>query len=250
MTCRYFIALAVASLLAVSVAADAKIKFDKNFRFPADRPATIIVFRPDVQVGSMGVGGVEEANADWTSTARDKLLHEIEAQQRASGNTVIFLAEQEGDKAKLVADYQALFRVVAGAVAQHKMIPGANLPTKQDRFDWTLGPGAAQLGTLAGGDYALFVNTHDAYGTAGRKVMQIFAAGLLGVGMQAGIHVSYAALVDLKTGDLVWFNLDGSSGGDPRTDVGAIKRMGQLFKSFPAGKPAIDAKTGVKASAP
>lgn len=236
----------LAGLLVVSVAADAKIRVNKSFRFPADRQATIIVFRPDVQVGSIGAGGVEEANADWTMAAREKLLREIVAQQRVRGNRVLFLAEQEGDKARLVADYQALFRVVATAVADHKMNSAAKLPTKNDRFDWTLGPGAAELGTLAGGDYALFVSTHDAFGTTGRKAMQILAAGLLGVPVKAGTHRSYAALIDLKTGDLVWFNLDGASGGDPRTDVGAIKRMGQLFNGFPAAKPPIAAKVALR----
>lgn len=227
------LAFAAALLVSVAGAADAKVTQNKEFRFPADRTVKIIVFRPDVEVGSMGVGGVQEPNADWTATAREKLSAQIASWQKTNGNEALFLPEQSGDDAQLVADYQALFRAVAGAVVEHKMNGAAKLPTKKDRFDWTLGPGATRLGEIGGGDYALFVWTKDAYGSAGRKVAQVLMAGLFGAYMPAGIHTSYAALVDLKTGDLVWFNVDPGSGGDPRTDEGAVKRVGQLFTKFP-----------------
>lgn len=226
-------AAAAALLVSVAGAAGAKVKQDKEFRFPADKPARIIVFRPDVEVGSMGVGGVQEANADWTATAREKLTAQIAAWQKAQGNEALFLPEQSGENAQVVADYQSLFRAVAAAVVEHKMNPVSKLPTKKDKFDWTLGPGATRLGEIGGGEYALFVWTKDAYGSAGRKVAQVLMAGLIGAYMPAGVHQSYAALVDLKTGDLLWFNVDPGSGGDPRTDEGALKRVGQLFTKFP-----------------
>ncbi|MBN8848821.1 MAG: hypothetical protein J0I73_12100, partial [Sphingomonas sp.] len=226
------IAALAALLLVIPGAALAKIKADETFVFPAGKPVRIIFFRPDVKVGSLGVGSVEEPNADWTAAARAKLTAEVAANQKAAGNEIVFMPEQEGDNAQIVADYQALFRVVAGAIAQHKMFPGASLPTKAERFDWTLGPGAAKLGEIGGGDYALFVSTHDAYGTAGRKVAQLLFAGMFGGFIPAGIHSSYAALVDLRTGNIVWFNVDPGSGGDVRTDEGATKRIGQLLNKF------------------
>lgn len=237
---------AVVAAVMMSGVADAKIKFDKNFRFPAGQTPRIVVFRPDVQVGSLGVGGVEEANADWTAQGRVTLAHQLEAVQKATGNQVVFLPEQQGEAAQVVANYQALFRAVAGAVVEHKINPLANLPTKKDKFDWTLGPGAARLAQIGGGDYGLFLYTHDAYGTAGRKVMQLLVGGLFGAGMQAGIHVGYAALVDFKTGNLVWFNYDPASGGDPRDEQGAAKRIGELFKQFPAAEGAAPKSVATK----
>ncbi|SFP50139.1 hypothetical protein SAMN04488241_102309 [Sphingomonas rubra] len=233
-------ALLAVSGFAVSGTAEAKVEVDKAFRFPAGQPAKIVVFRPDVEVGTMGMGGVQEPNAEWTATARTKLSQTLATHQKASGNEVVFLPDELGENAQLVADYQSLFRAVASAVVEHKMNPLAKLPTKKDRFDWTLGPGATQLSRVAGGDYALFLWTKDAYGSAGRKVMQAVMAGLFGAFVPAGVHASYAALVDLKTGNLVWFNVDPGSGGDPRTDEGATKRIGQLLQSFPAkeGAPA------------
>lgn len=210
----------------------AQTKAQADFVFPKDKPVRILVFRPDVTVGSVGIGGVTQANADWTATARANLLAALKTYQTGKGNDVIFLADQEGDNARLVADYQSLFRAVAGAVVTHKFY-GAKLPTKKDKFDWTLGPGAADLSKLAGGDYALFVYSEDAYGDAGRKVAQLLMAGLFGAWVPAGIHVSYAGLVDLSNGNLVWFNVDPSAGGDPREVDGSTKRIAQVLRKWP-----------------
>jgi hypothetical protein len=210
----------------------AKTRAQVDFVFPKDKPVRILVFRPDVKVGSVGIGGVTEANADWTATARANLTAALKKNQGARGNELVFLEDQEGDNAQLVSDYQALFRAVAGAVVTHKFY-GAKLPTKKDRFDWTLGPEAAKLGQLAGGDYALFVYNEDAYGDAGRKVAQLLMAGLFGAWVPAGIHVGYAGLVDLSNGNLVWFNVDPAAGGDPREVDGADKRALQLLRNWP-----------------
>ena len=212
--------------------APAKTRVDATFAFPKDKTARIIVFRPDVSVGSVGIGGVTQANADWTATARTNLASAMRKHQGARGNELIFLPDQDGEKAQLVGDYQALFRAVAGAVITHKFY-GAKLPTKKGRFDWTLGPGAAKLGAIADGDYALFVYSEDAYGDAGRKVAQLLMAGLFGAYVPAGIHVGYAGLVDLSNGNLVWFNVDPAAGGDPREAEGADKRVGQVLRNWP-----------------
>ena len=51
--------------------------------------------------------------------------------------------------------------------------------------------------------------------------------------VKAGVHVGYAGLVNLETGNIVWFNTDLSMGGDPRELEGAEKRVRQLMEGFP-----------------
>ncbi|GAA3254168.1 hypothetical protein GCM10020258_11720 [Sphingomonas yabuuchiae] len=80
------------------------------------------------------------------------------------------------------------------------------------------------------------MTTEDHYGSTGRKLLQVFAAGVAGIGVSAGVHKGYAGLIDLKTGDLVWLNADLAMGGDVRTPEGAAKRVSQLLEGFP-GKP-------------
>lgn len=219
--------LASAQLLGGS----SRVKLDKEFAFPKDQPVRIVVFRPDVSVGALTSGGVQQPNAEWTESARNNLVEAVRSDLAADMGEAVFLAEQDGEDAAYVAQYQSLFRAVGGAIVTHKF--GAQkLPTKKGKFDWTLGPGAAHLGEIGRGNYGLFLYTKDNFGTGGRKALQIFAA-LARVSIAAGIHQSYAALIDLATGQIVWFNVDFQSGGDPRTGEGAAKRIGQLLKTLP-----------------
>lgn len=238
----WFGAVLALLILSTPAAVSAKSVAKEGFAFAKDKPLSIIVLRPDVQVGSMSTGGIDEPNAEWTGTARQLIADALQSSDQARTARFSFLAEPEGDAAAYVAEYRALFRAVSDAIMVHKLFPGNRLPTKKERFDWTLGPGAARLREIGGGDYALFFLTHDSYGTTGRKVAQVLAAGLLGVYVPAGIHVGYAGLVDLSTGEVVWFNADIAMGGDVRTTEGAAKRVGQLLAGFPTDQP--PAQTG------
>ncbi|WP_195908382.1 hypothetical protein [Novosphingobium sp. Gsoil 351] len=235
---RMFAGLAAAAL-AVAIAQPAAAQFGgpeatavkPGFLLPPGE-ARILVFRPDIAVGEQTTGGMNEPNADWTRTARANLLAALARAPVMQGNRVTLAPDLQGADSAALNDYTALFKTVAQAAFSHKMFPGNRLPTKKSDFDWTLGEGAAALKPL-GGDYGLFFLTYDSYGSAGRKVAQILGA-VMGLGlMSSGVHIGYAGLVDLKTGDLVWLNADTSMGGDPRDAVGADKRMAQLLEDFP-----------------
>ena len=205
----------------------------------------VLVFRPDVRVGEQTMGGLNEPNAEWTETAKTNLIDALSEMHGASGLELVMVPDQEGAMGDMVEEYTALFGTVAGAVLQHKMTYGNRLPTKRDRFDWTLGEDAARLKAL-GGDYGLFFYTYDSYGSTGRKIMQGLALVLGGGLVPSGVHVGYAGLVDLDTGDLVWLNIDTAMGGDPRTVEGAQKRVAQLMEEFPEKAPDVpgEAPTG------
>jgi hypothetical protein len=53
---------------------------------------------------------------------------------------------------------------------------------------------------------------------------------------QGGQQVAFASLVDLKTGQVVWFNTLASSVGDIRTQEGADKMVKTLLESMSNGK--------------
>ena len=57
-----------ALMVAGSGAAEAGSIVRTGFEMPKDRELKIVVFRPDVQVGTMRTT-VEEPNAEWTDTA-------------------------------------------------------------------------------------------------------------------------------------------------------------------------------------
>ncbi len=204
----------------------------RGFSFPAQGPVRILVFRPDVHVGEQSTGGLNQPNAEWTQQAQRLIAVALDAAQRARSNELKAMPELTGADGALLAEYRALFRVVTGAVVEHKLFAGNRLPTKKSDFNWTLGPGVARLGQVGGGDYGLFLYSYDSYGSTGRKAAQVVGL-MFGVGMTAGVHIGYAGLVDLKTGELVWINADLAMGGDVRSADGATKRVAQLLEDFP-----------------
>ncbi|MFD1789012.1 hypothetical protein ACFSC3_15725 [Sphingomonas floccifaciens] len=165
------------------------------------------------------------------------------------GNSVIDAPQAFGEQARLVEEYTNLFGAVARAVVNYQFFVGNRLPTKKRDnkagvFDWSLGAGVQDLPGARDADYALFIYNKDAYGSTGRKVLQVLA--MLGprISIQSGEHLGYAGLVDLKTGDILWLNADAAMGGDVREVDGAEKRVGQLLEDFPGStKPAAATTT-------
>ncbi|HEX7854579.1 MAG TPA: hypothetical protein VF503_12880 [Sphingobium sp.] len=204
----------------------------------------VVLMRPVIQVGAQSTGGMYEPNADWTAQARENLATALQEVQSKLGNRVVAYSEDASGDGPLISQYSRLFSAVADSVIEYQFFPGNRLPTKKrDKgFDWAIGPGIASLKSLEGADYALFITTHDEYGSTGRKMLQI--VGMLGgVGVTSGVHTGHAGLVDLKTGELVWLNADRQMGGDVRTAEGAQKRVKQLLEGFP-GKPVEVASAG------
>ncbi|MFM5908220.1 MAG: hypothetical protein ACKOPO_11655 [Novosphingobium sp.] len=240
---RALAGIAGACFLAVAQPALAGNVVRDGFAFPKDGEVKIVVFRPDVQVGSLRVGGLDEPNADWTASARTNMQKAFETAAEAREAKLQFLGDPEGENAKLLDDYRGLFQIVSSQAMVHgiffdklptKLVKQADPKAKKKyRMDWSLGPEAAKLRDATGADYAMFVFTKDSYGDAGRKVAQLLMAGLFGAYVPAGVHIGYAGLVDLKTGDLVWLNADIAMGGDPRDADGALKRVAQLMTGFP-----------------
>ena len=238
---RFLFATAAAALLAATHAVPAQAQFfgteatevKQGYRLKPGEPR-ILVFRPDVRVGSQTTGGMNEPNVEWTEAAKAHIAAALEKEHAARGSQLVMVPEIEGAQGDLVADYTALFKTVADAALSHKLFDANNrLPSKRgDTFDWTLGEEAARLKAL-GGDYGLFLYTYDSYGSTGRKVMQVLGA-VAGFGyIPSGVHIGYAGLVDLDTGDLVWLNADVAMGGDVRDAEGAEKRVKQLMEEFP-----------------
>jgi hypothetical protein len=121
----------------------------------------------------------------------------------------------------------ALHRAVGSAVLLHQYLEGFALPSKQGKFDWSLGPSAAAIARSHKADYALFLFVRDSYATAGR-IAFIAAAALLGAAVPGGSQVGFASVVDLKTGDIVWFNRLVRGAGDLRTPEAAAETVKAL----------------------
>jgi hypothetical protein len=209
-----------------------------GFELPANSGKKILVFRPRVSVGSQSTGGMFEPNGEWTDRARQNIQVSLAELQKRLGNQVIDAPEAYGEDALAIQEHLSLFAAVSEAVIQYQFFVGNRLPTKKRNnrdgvFDWSLGAKVADLPGAADADYGLFIFTKDAYGSTGRKILQVMALLGPGIAIQSGEHIGYAGLVDLKTGDLLWLNADGAMGGDVREPDGSAKRVRQLLEDFP-----------------
>jgi hypothetical protein len=210
---------------------------------------SLIVMRPDVAVGSLTTGGLVEPRAEWTEQARANLLTALRQQQAGRGGKTVIAETREsiqGVDPKLVADLERLHGAVGNSIALHKYL-GAELPTKRRGIDWTLGEDAVKLGRATGMDYALFLYAQDSIASGGRVAMQVLGIAGCFVGFCApqggGGQTAYASLVDLKTGDVVWFNvlqtnsqLPGVTFGDIRTPEGSAQMVERLLGRMRAGR--------------
>jgi len=208
----------------------------------------LIVMQPDVTAGLLTAGGVVEPREDWTNQARDNVVKAVEAQETRHGAVVKIAAttQDAGWDPAATENLVLLHRAVGTAIAMHKygMQP---LPTKKDRFDWTLGEQAVAFGAATHYDYALFLHAQDSFSSGGRRALQ--AAGFLGclvgvcVAVSGGQQIAFASLVDLKTGNVVWFNVLASTVGDIRTPEGANQMVTKLLESINSELPQQSKRT-------
>lgn len=195
--------------------------------------ATIALMQPDIELFSLSAGGVQEPKADWTEAALKHVQDSLHSRAAGLGLTVRELSENDADD---LAEVNALHAAVARSIALHHMMGGNfALPTKSGKLDWSLGDAVVPLREKSGSDYALFIWMRDSYASAERKVTMVVLA-MLGVGITGGFQVGYASLVDLRTGQVLWFNQLVRGTGDLREAEPANETVTALLKNFPETK--------------
>jgi hypothetical protein len=241
--------LLTASALALAGCVQTRQFADLEFA-PPEGDYSLIVMRPDVQVGLLTTGGMVEPRADWTDQARGNLLRALAEQQAGRGGRTRILETREGIPgvaAETIADLERLHAAVGNSIALHKYL-GLTLPTKRRRgVDWTLGEDAVKFGRATGMDYALFLHAEDSFASGGRVALQVLGIAGCFIGFCApqggGGQSAYASLVDLRTGEVVWFNVlqtnsqvPGVQFGDIRTPEGAAQMVERLLGRMKAGR--------------
>ena len=94
---------------------------------------------------------------------------------------------------------------------------------------------SAQIGDKYRADYALFVYYRDYQASGGRVALSFFAA-LMGVGVITGGEIGFASLIDLRNGEIVWFNNVAAGVGELREEENARAAVDNLFKNLPVAQ--------------
>lgn len=244
------LALALAASVSLSACVQTRQFADVQFT-PPQGDYKLLVMRPDVTVGSLTTGGMVEPRADWTEQARKNIIDALRAQQSGRGGKVTILERRSqlaGATEQEVADVERLFYAVGQSIVLHKYL-GAYLPTKRGKgLEYTLGQDAVRLGQKTGYDYALFMHAEDQVASTGRIALGVLGIAGCFVGFCApniggATQLDYAGLVDLKTGEVVWFNVvragsevPGIAFGDLRSPQGAAQMVDRLLNRMRPGR--------------
>ena len=197
------------------------------------RADKVLLMPVDVELFSLSAGGVAEPKADWTAAAQEHMRTAIAAKKAELKLSGIEINERVADE---FAEQVGLHAAVASSMALHHGVGGVwALPTKAGHLSWSFGDAMLPLAAKTGARYGLFVWVRDSYASAERKVAMV-ALAILGVGIAGGSQVGYASLVDLQSGQVVWFNRLARASGDLREAVPARESMDALLSNFPAAQ--------------
>ncbi|HXS49331.1 MAG TPA: hypothetical protein VN713_04310 [Sphingomicrobium sp.] len=244
------VALALAAAVALGGCVQTRQFADVQFT-PPQGDYRLLVLRPDVTVGALTTGGMVEPRAEWTEEARSNIIAALRAQQTSRGGKLTIVEhrnELPGVPEQELADVERLNFVVDESIVEHKYL-GDYLPTKRGRgLDWTLGQDAVRLGQQSGYDYALFLHAEDQVASKGRIALGLVGlagciVGFCAPNIGGAEQLDYASLVDLKTGEVVWFNVvdaasqvPGIKFGDLRTPQGAAQMVERLLGRMKPGQ--------------
>lgn len=205
--------------------------FTRHAKPPAG--ARIVLVEPDIELSEVLASGATEPRADWTEAAKRLYPQAVgRALERAGARMLpVYAPPAELPPDDRLRQVLALHEAVGLSILYHHHVPYWRLPTKSG-FDWTLGPGVQSLREATGADYALFTYVRDSYTSGGRAAMIVFGA-LLGVGLSGGVQVGFSSLVDLGSGQVVWFNFLVDQTGDLRDEAGVAETVEDLLKDIP-----------------
>lgn len=202
----------------------------------------ITLLPPRIDVFEIGAGGVLEKMDDWSESGAQNVLKAFESELgRRNGlefNSLAAATLPEELKVEL-EQTQLLFDAVSASVALHVYGPQPlRFDEKKTNFQYSLGAETAKLATT-GADAFVIVKGSDEISSPGRQAVQlgtIIAAAALGIAVipQGGITAMNAALVDARSGDILWYVLLRSPGGhDLRNPSSASAFVKNILTGFP-----------------
>lgn len=198
---------------------------------PPPPGATILLVKPDIALSLLTAAGMSEPRADWTEQGVTHVQASLERSLAASSHTIRVIDPDDvidGRNGQLLRLHEAVGNSIL--LFEYGLVP---LPTHDGAFNWTLGDGAASLAEQYGADYALVTFGRGNYASGGR-VATFVVMSAFGVGIPLGSQQIFTSLVDLRTGQIVWFNVGvAGPGADMRNAEGAQSLVDSMMKDAP-----------------
>jgi hypothetical protein len=135
--------LTTSIFLAIALAACAQT-MALSTKKPLVRPRLAVralLMPPDIELSELTAGGLLQPKADWTREATAHVTTALRDELRMRNMDLVLYREPTDDPAAQHADSQIikLHDAVGHTIFVHKQIPSMQLPTKEDKFDWSPG---------------------------------------------------------------------------------------------------------------
>jgi hypothetical protein len=192
----------------------------------------VVLMPPDIRYYLLTAGGVAEPNAEWTEAAQTNFAVAIKDYAKAIGTDLTIIDKDNLSRGEV--RYETLHSAVGLTILQN-YFGMLKLPSKGGSFDWSLGPEIKSIADEHDADYALFVYYRDYQASGGRIAFAVLAAAA-GSGVNTGSEQGFASLVDLRNGDIVWFNVVNDGAGELRDEKGAAAAVNALFRDIPVAR--------------
>jgi hypothetical protein len=225
--------VAVVLLISVSGCQSGVYRQDAKLEKPV-RDARVLLMPVDVELSRVTAAGLSEPKADWTDEARQYLTAAFRREEAGHGAAILDFAPESlpAERRDEARQLIKLHNAVGAEILDHQYATINSLPSKRGRFDWSLGPAAKHLKEATGADYALFSTVRDSYtGTA--RALLIAAAAAFTIPVLGGMQSGFASLVELETGNVVWFNRMERLTGNLRSQDAADEVAQTLLSDLP-----------------
>lgn len=202
---------------------------------------SVALMPPDAKVYGLTAGDKRDLVDEWSETARKNLAEAMATHGGTAGQFVLKAFDPAGSPStrQEYEDARPLFEAVSLSALAHAYGGDFGFKTKQERFEYSLGP-LTSLTEAAQADALLFVYVTDYISTGGRKAL-IGLAVLLApldprmlfvLATAAGPTQVVTALVEARTGEVLWFGPHFSRGYDLRDSASVQSLLCDVFSDL------------------
>jgi len=240
-------ALALIALLTAGCATP-RGSVNQNFGSNPDqpRPRRVLLVEPDIRLHEVSAGGVVEKVDEWSRQASANAVQSLQAAVQRQNLFELLSASNLTDTEKATLEqHAALYALVSSSAYGAQASPFEAWRQRAATFDYTLGPGLKSVAERIRIDSVVFLVGTDYISTAGRKAAMVFgilAAALTGVVIAPAMAPAFMSVgvVDMESGDLVWYATDMSIGSSDLRDAEVMKGLiDSMVQTYPyAAKPA------------
>lgn len=194
---------------------------------PSEGPRQVLVVPADLVITEITFGKTEERVISAERQASQILtqhVHDVGAQQQAYAPVAFNNLDPE--EQDVVLQHRALFATMVGQILLVKEDAIDAWAGKARYFDYTLGPGMADIARRHKVDTAIFIVGKDKIRSTSRKVLDAITTILPGAeSLSAQPAAVVMAIVNMPTGDIIMFDSDMAS-RKSLTNDGDVRAMG------------------------